>query len=189
MTKKALRQQLRQYLTSISPAELQERSMAACQLLREQKEYQRADVIMIFLTMAREVDTTPIALAAWHDAKRVLAPLVLRDQHRMLPVEIQSLTTDMQPGERGINEPAEGLPVPVSDIDLVVVPGLGFDRRGNRLGSGSGFYDRFLAHRDFRGISCALAFEDQMIESIPIETTDVPVQMLVTDVCVRRFVR
>ena len=101
MTKKALRQQLRQRLAGLSPAELQERSMAACQLLRAQKEYRRADVIMIFLTMAREVDTTPIALAAWHDAKHVLAPLILRDQHRMLPVEIQSLTTDMQSGERG----------------------------------------------------------------------------------------
>ena len=189
MTKEELRQQLRQCLTGMSPAELQERSAAVCRLLRKQKEYRRADVIMIFLTMAHEVDTTPIALAAWHDAKRVLAPLIPRDQQRMLPVEIQSLTTDVRPGERGVCEPVEGLPVPVSDIDLVIVPGLGFDRRGNRLGRGFGFYDRFLAHHDFRGVSCALAFEDQMVESIPVEAKDVRVQMLVTDVRVRRFVR
>ena len=72
-------------------------------------------------------------------------------------------------------------------IDLVIVPGLGFDEHGNRLGRGRGFYDRFLAHPEFRGVSCALAFELQMTESVPSDALDIRVNMLVTDAKVRRF--
>ncbi len=189
MNKKTLRQQLRELLVAMAPAEAHARSAAAGRLLCAQREYRRADVIMIFLSTAQEVDTAPVALQAWNDAKRVLAPRVSWEQRRMLPIEIHSLTTDVQPGVMGMREPVEGLPVPVSDIDLVVVPGLGFDERGNRLGRGRGFYERFLAHRDFRGVACAMAFEDQVVESVPVAEADVRVDMLVTDARVRRFSR
>jgi len=89
----------------------------------------------------------------------------------------------------GLREPVEGMPVPVSDIDLVIVPGLGFDEQGNRLGRGRGFYDRFLSHRDFRGTACALAFEEQVVPAVPTGEGDMGVDMLVTDVRVRRFAR
>ncbi len=142
---------------------------------------------MLFLSTATEVDTQQLALQAWADQKRVLAPRVTWDQRRMLPIEIQSLATGVEEGYMGIREPVEGMPAPVSDIDLVIVPGLGFDEAGNRLGRGRGFYDRFLRHPDFRGVSCALAFEEQVLPSIPVEPSDARVAMLVTDVTVRRF--
>lgn len=189
MKKKELRQQLRQRLAAMSPADAQSRSAAACRLLCEQREYRRADVVMIFLSTSQEVDTSPIAIQAWSDAKRVLAPRVSWEQRRMLPIEIHSLTTDVQPGVIGIREPVEGMPVPLSDIDLVIVPGLGFDRQGNRLGRGRGFYERFLSHRDLRAQTCALAFEDQVVESVPVGELDVYVNLLVTDRRVRRFSR
>lgn len=142
---------------------------------------------MLFLSMSLEVDTRQLALQAWADLKRVLAPRVTWDQRRMLPIEIQSLASGVQEGYMGIREPVEGMPVPVSYIDLVVVPGLAFDDRGDRLGRGRGFYDRFLAHPDFRGVSCGLAFELQCVETLPTGPTDMPVDMLVTDEKVRRF--
>lgn len=187
MPKKALRQELRQRMGAIPPEELQRRSAAACRLLCQQEEYQRASVLMLFLSTAHEVDTQPLALQAWADAKTVLAPRVAWDQRRMLPVEIHSLVSGVEEGYMGIREPVEGVPVPIGDIDLVIVPGLGFDEQGNRLGRGRGFYDRFLSHPDFRGIACALALEDQVVPSIPVGPSDVAVDMLVTDVKVRRF--
>jgi 5-formyltetrahydrofolate cyclo-ligase len=187
--KKELRQKLRNELSAIPPEELQQRSAAACRLLCTQDEYQRAGTLMLFLSTAHEVDTRQLALQAWADAKVVLAPRVAWDQRRMLPIELQSLASDLEPGFMGIREPVEGMPVPVSDIDLVIVPGLGFDEHGNRLGRGRGFYDRFLSHPDFRGISCALALEDQVVASIPVGPSDVAIDMLVTDVKVRRFTR
>ncbi len=189
MLKKTLRQELRHRLSAIAPEDLQHRSTAACHLLCEQEEYQRAHVLMLFLSTPYEVDTRQLALQAWADNKTVLAPRVAWDQRRMLPVEIQSLASGVEDGFMGIREPVEGMPVPVPDIDLVVVPGLGFDEHGNRLGRGRGFYDRFLSHPDFHGVSCALALENQVVEAIPVGATDVGVDMLVTDVRVRRFSR
>jgi len=163
------------------------RSAAACRLLCAQPTYQRAEVVMIFLSTPIEVDTRQLALQAWADQKRVVAPRVSWDQRRMLPIELKSLNSATERDTLGIRGPMEGAPTPISDVDLVVVPGLAFDELGNRLGRGRGFYDRFLSHADFRGISCGLAFEDQLVATIPVGEYDVRVRMLVTDVKVRRF--
>ncbi len=187
--KKELRDHLRGVLAGLSPAEIKERSLAAATLLFQQPEYRKAEILMIFLSLHNEIDTAPIALRAWQDRKRVLAPKISWDQRRMLPIQIDSLFDGMTSGAMGIREPANGMPIPVSLIDLVIVPGLGFDLHGNRLGRGRGFFDRFLAHKDFRGVSCALAFEDQVVENVPAGEHDIPVDMLVTDKQVRRFGR
>ena len=189
MTKKELRQELRRRLDAIRTDELRARSAAVCQRLIELSEYKRAEIVMIFLSMRKEVDTSPIAQHCWSTMKRVLAPKVAWEQRRMLPIEIQSLTSDVSEGIMGIREPVDGLPIPVADIDLVIVPGLAFDKAGNRLGRGRGFYDGFLSHRDFRGVSCALALEEQVVDRVPSDERDVRVQMLVTDARVRRFKR
>lgn len=185
--KKDLRQLMRQKLSTISPAGWHERSIAACRNLLTTSEYRRAEVVMIFLTMTCEVDTSHIALQAWNDMKRVLAPRVAWEQRRMLPTEITSLTNDVRDGELGIRQPVEGMPVPVSEIDLLIVPGLAFDAHGNRLGRGRGFYDRFLAHRDFRGCACGLAIDEQVVDVVPTSETDARLAMLVTPKGVWRF--
>ncbi len=187
MTKKELRQQLRQVLGGLPPTTLHQRSVQACTLLTHTPEYSKAEVVMVFLSLPTEIDTTPLVLHAWRSRKRVLAPKVSWEQRRMLPIEITSLSDDVAETPLGIREPAQGVPIPVASIDLVVVPGLGFDREGNRIGRGRGFYDRFLAHRDFRGTSCGLALEAQVVEQVPSEEMDVQVDMLVTDAEVRRF--
>ena len=185
--KKAFRQKLRRVLADIPAEQASLQSARACQLLTEQPEYQRAQVMMVFLPRGGEIDTTALVLRAWQDHKRVLAPRVSWEQRRMLPIEVRSLTDDLRLTGMGLREPATGTPIPVSLIDLVIVPGLGFDVHGNRLGRGRGFYDRFLAHPEFRGVACALAFEQQLVPELPAGPLDRPVDMLVTDVEVRRF--
>jgi 5-formyltetrahydrofolate cyclo-ligase len=185
--KKDLRQRLRALLASITPEQRHARSAKACQLLMEQPEYARAEVIMLFLSLPTEVDTTGLVLQAWEDRKRVLAPRVSWDQRRMIPVEIHSLEQDVVQTVTGPPEPVKGVPFPVEYIDLVIVPGLGFDLLGNRLGRGRGFYDRFLAQQDLKGTSCGLAFEDQVVPTLPIGPNDMQVDMLVTDQKARRF--
>ncbi len=187
--KKAVRQQIRERLEAIPADEREQRSAAVCRLLCQQEEYRRAEILMLFLSMTYEVDTQQLVQQAWADIKRVLAPRVSWDQRRMLPIEIKSLASGLVEGYMGIREPIEGPPLPLSEIDLVIVPGLGFDEEGNRLGRGRGFYDRFLSHPNFHGVSCAVAFEEQVFESIPVDPADVRMDMLVTDVKVRRFAR
>jgi 5-formyltetrahydrofolate cyclo-ligase len=187
VTKKELRQHLRGALAQISPEQLHQRSVQACTLLTSTQEFKRAQIIMVFLSLPNELDTTSLVLHAWQGMKRVLAPKVSWEQRRMLPIEIQSLSDDVSESPLGIREPAQGVPFPVANIDLVVVPGLGFDLNGNRIGRGRGFYDRFLAHRDWHGVACGLAFEDQVNEQVPTEALDMRVDMLVTDKAIRRF--
>jgi 5-formyltetrahydrofolate cyclo-ligase len=105
----------------------------------------------------------------------------------MLPIEIRSLTEEVERTRHQIRQPLPGNPVPPEMIDLVVVPGLGFDLSGNRLGRGRGFYDRFLSRDGLHAVSCALAFEDQVVEQLPATPGDVRVHMLVTEAQVRRF--
>jgi 5-formyltetrahydrofolate cyclo-ligase len=185
--KKHFRQRLRKILAEIHDHEASMQSARACQLLVEQPEYKRAEIMMVFLSLPGEIDTTALALKAWQDRKRVLAPRVSWEQRRMIPVEIRSLTHDLTVTGMGLREPASGAPIPPALIDLVIVPGLGFDVYGNRLGRGRGFYDRFLANPEFQGVACALAFEQQFVEEIPSGPLDRPVDLLVTDQKVHRF--
>lgn len=186
-SKKELRQQLRQVMAEIAPEELHKRSVQACGRLTETREYARAEIIMVFLSLPTEVDTTPLVLHAWRNRKRVLAPKVSWEQRRMLPIEIRSLSDDLSESPLGIREPAQGVPLPLASIDLVIVPGLAFDARGHRLGRGRGFYDRFLDHEEWKGVACGFALESQSVKRVPVKEHDVPVDMLVTDVSVRHF--
>lgn len=174
-------------MASLAPAVLHEKSVQACLRLTQSPEYERSEIIMVFLSLPTEVDTTSLVLQAWRDRKRVLAPKVSWEQRRMLPIQIDSLSDDLSESVLGLREPAGGVPIPLANIDMVIVPGIGFDLRGNRLGRGRGFYDRFLAHRDWSGVACGLALEEQVLEEVPVTDHDVRVHMLVTDAAVRRF--
>lgn len=187
--KKETRQKLRKIIVSIPKEEIGERSTAACNILCEQPEYKKAEVIMTFLSLPTEIDTSPLVLRSWMERKRVLAPKVSWEQRRMLPIEIRSLTQGLQDTMMGLREPASGQPFPISAIDLVIVPGLGFDMVGNRLGRGRGFYDRYLSQEGWHGVACGLAFHEQLLESVPAGPYDRPIDLLVTDEGVHRFGR
>jgi 5-formyltetrahydrofolate cyclo-ligase len=188
--KKETRQELRKIIAAIPKEELRERSISACNILCEQPEYRKAEIIMTFLSLPMEIDTSPIVLRSWLERKRVLAPKVSWEQRRMLPLELTSLTQDiLENSPLGLREPASGPPFPLSAIDLVIVPGLGFDEFGNRLGRGQGFYDNFLSHKEWKGIACGLAFHEQFLPSVPAGPHDMQVDLLVTDQGVYRFGR
>lgn len=186
--KKELRTKIRGILSGLSPEVSSAKSQAAAERLFAEPEYRRAEIMMIYLTHQNEVDTTPIVLQAWQDRKKVVAPQVSWESRQMIPIEIRNLDDDVaENNQLGIREPIHGLPIPTQLIDLVIVPGLGFDPFGNRLGRGRGFYDRFLSKPDFRGVACGLAFEEQLVGSIPAGPLDKKMHMLVTDAAVRRF--
>jgi 5-formyltetrahydrofolate cyclo-ligase len=186
-SKSAIRHRLRELLAAMPEPERHAKSLAACSLVTSSPEFDAARVVMLYLSTATEVDTAHIALRAWQAGKTVVVPKVSWDQRRMLPIEISSLTTGLTSTGPGIREPIAGKPVPTEFIDLVIVPGLGFDEKGYRIGRGMGFYDRFLAQADFLGVSCGLAFNDQIVADLPVLDHDIPLSMLATDKGLRRF--
>lgn len=185
--KSEIRTMLRQRIAAMSDAQRHAKSIAACSLLSASSEFATAQSIMLYLATPQEVDTSPLALRAWQHGKTVIVPKVSWDARRMVPVEITSLCNDqVTTTKHGLREPVAGNPVPLQFIDMVIVPGLGFSTQGHRIGRGGGFYDRFLAQAEFLGISCGIAFEEQMIETIPMLDHDVPLCMLATDRGIRR---
>jgi 5-formyltetrahydrofolate cyclo-ligase len=187
MTKSVIRKQLRETLAAMTDPSRHAKSVAACALLASCDEFRVARVVMLYLSTPQEVDTAPLALRAWQEGKTVVVPKVSWDQRRMLPVEINTLQTGITVTGPGVREPVAGKPVPLDLIDLVIVPGLGFTPDGHRIGRGMGFYDRFLAQGGFVGLTCGLAFEDQIVPELPVLDHDVPLAMLVTDRGIRRF--
>lgn len=187
-SKSDVRRTLKAVLADMPAAVRHEKSVAACQRVTTSREFAAARVVMLFLSTPQEVDTSTIALRAWQQGKTVVVPKVSWNQRRMLPVEISSLADSvMTTSGNGIREPVGGNPLPIDLIDLVLVPGLGFTPCGSRIGRGMGFYDRFLSQDAFLGLSCGLAFEEQVLNTLPNDPHDIAVSMLATDTHLRRF--
>lgn len=187
--KKQLRNRFRELLESLPGGQIEKRSISAAELLRECPEYHRARTIFVFLSMPVEIDTTELITRAWADGKRVLAPRMDWERRELRAIEIHSFTQGLVETKFGIRQPDSAVSVAIADIDLAIIPGLAFDKMGNRLGRGGGLYDRFLADADFHGVACALALDEQVIDTIPIEAHDRTVHLLVTDKRVLRFPR
>lgn len=180
--KSAIRQNIRQALADMDPMTRYARSLAACKHLTHTEQFHAADIVMIFLSMPDEIDTGAIALAAWQTGKTVAVPSVSWEHRRLTPIVITSLEAGVTWDRHGVPEPPEhGEPVPIEMLDLIVVPALAFDRTGQRLGRGGGFYDRLLAHDECHAVTFGIAFNEQLVDSLPAEPHDHPVDMLATD--------
>ncbi len=181
MDKAELRHQLRNRLLAMPPEQRKEKSKRACRNLISTEQYQSASIIMLFLSLPHEVDTSEAILQAWQLGKTIAVPKISWQQRHMIPVQISSLETGFATGAGGLRNPVAGVPIPFGQIDLVVAPALGFDRLGNRLGRGGSFYDRFFANKEVIASRCGLAFAEQIMDSIPITASDEPVDFVVTD--------
>ena len=104
----------------------------------------------------------------------------------MIPVRLRDLER-LRKGEYDIPEPDTDERCSPPELDVVLLPGRAFDRNGNRLGRGAGFYDRFMAADGFRAVRCGLAFACQLLPEIPHDETDLPAHVLVTEYETIRF--
>jgi 5-formyltetrahydrofolate cyclo-ligase len=181
MDKNQLRHQLQAGLRELSDEQRNEKSRKACAKLTATPQFQDAAVVMMYLPLPHEVDTSAAILHAWNLGKTVVVPKISWTQRHMMPVEINSLETGFSTDVRGLKNPITGVPIPLEEISLVVAPGLGFDRRGNRLGRGGAYYDRFFDSGQLSASRCGLAFTQQIVDSVPVTEHDRSVNMLVTD--------
>ena len=181
MNKEQLRLKLQKDLLEMSEKQRNEKSQKVCRNLIETPEFQKASVIMAFLSLPQEVDTTEIILAAWQLNKTVAVPKVSWQQRHMIPVQINTLETGFSTEIAGLRNPTAGSPVPFEEIDLVVTPALGFDYKGNRLGRGGSYYDRFFANKQLTAIKGGLAFSRQVLDTVPTTETDIGMDFLVTE--------
>ncbi|MGC9453596.1 MAG: 5-formyltetrahydrofolate cyclo-ligase [Phycisphaerae bacterium] len=187
MDKQSIRKQVQATLTAMDAVELRRRSEKVCERISRLEEFRRAEVVMAYLPIVAEVDVEPLILHAWDAGKTVLAPRVHWKHRRITPTVLNSLRDGLAEGRYGVREPLGGEVFDIERIDLVIVPAVAYDRSGNRLGRGAGFYDRFLASCRPATIACGAAFDEQVLEKIPVTDNDMPVDLIVTDTEVLRF--
>ena len=159
-------------------------SQSICAKLAALAEYAAAETVMGYVDVRSEVRTRPFLAAALGASKRVVVPYCVGDHLGLFLLEKME---ELAPGTFGILEPRQELRtlahkrVEPNRLDLVIVPGVAFDRRGARLGHGRGYYDRLLADVRPDTPLVALAFECQIFPQIPTEPHDVCMDKVITE--------
>jgi 5-formyltetrahydrofolate cyclo-ligase len=180
--KKKLRKEVLSKRDSIIPSERKKKDTLIKQKLFCLPEFKTAKAILFYASFRTEVDTIGMIEESFRMGKSVFVPKVDKIQHRLQLYEIKDLR-ELSPGYMGIPEPF--LPDQrvrvIKDVDLAIVPGACFDRFGNRLGYGAGYYDILLSDVKKKIPFIALAYEEQLIDAIPSEKHDIKVDAIVTD--------
>lgn len=181
-TKAQLRARIRETLTALTDEQRHAASVQACHKLLGLEAFGHANVIMLYMPMATEVDVTPVAVQSFRRGLTVCVPKVDWKRRDMDPVEVTSIDDHvLDCDEHGVRVPKQCRPILPEMIDLVVAPGLGYDCQGHRLGRGGGYYDRFLTRLRTSTTTAGLVFDQQIVDSIPTKPHDVAVDIVVTD--------
>lgn len=194
-------------LAAMTPEIRRRKSEAICRHIAALDVYAKARTVMAYVAMEMEPDPWPLVRAMWQAGKRVVLPRVeppfeeprigYVHQRQIVPVVLGAQPVDdpRDHGELamtvfGILEPkSAAAAVPPTEIDLILVPCLAFDRRGHRMGKGGGFYDRFLSRQDVAAATCGLAFTEQVFGRLPVCPHDQAVDVLVTETGAVSFAR
>jgi len=181
MEKAEAREQVRRRLEALTPERRRDASARIRKLVADLSELQRAETVMLFVSLPDEVYTLPIITDAMAAGKRVVLPKVDRKRKVMDARLLRDVEHDLVPGVFGIPEPRDAEIVAPAEVDLVLVPARGFDRQGNRLGRGGGYYDHYMAQSGFHATRCGIAFAAQVLDEIPHTPHDLPVEVLITE--------
>jgi 5-formyltetrahydrofolate cyclo-ligase len=179
MPKRTLRQALLLRRGSLSDVERRLADSRALENLLARTEFAAAVSIAAYVPVRGETGTEKLLLSVLRERKRLLLPVVRGD--RMIFREIGSLET-LCPGSFGIPEPPESCPErEAGNADLVIVPGVAFDRLGRRVGYGKGYYDRFLHGLEGNGRFIGFCYDFQLLDEIAGEPHDVLMDWVITD--------
>jgi 5-formyltetrahydrofolate cyclo-ligase len=183
--KTELRKKIRAALEGFPAEKRAADSSKVCGLMRRQPFWGRAAAILFFAPLPDEVDVWPLPEAALAGGKIVTLPRFDPAGAKYAACRVKNLRNEIVSGQFGIREPVSGCAeIPLSGLDLALVPGVAFDLRGRRLGRGGGFYDRLL--EGFSGVKCGIAFDEQLVDEVPTAWSDVRIDFILTPTrCVR----
>lgn len=189
--RKALRAHLREARAALDPEQAAVASRAAATHLVHSADFLQAHRIAGYVAIGNEADPEAALVAAHEQGKSVYLPRI-RPGRRLVFAPWQPGDTLQKHPRLGIPEPAPGAPtIRAEQLDLVIVPLVGFDAEGHRLGMGGGFYDRNFAFRQGRPatkpILAGFAHASQICRAIPPEPWDTPLDLVVTEQGLQRF--
>lgn len=180
-SKNILRASMQEKTAKLSEGEKAEKSFNACMNVLNSIEFKNAKTVMVYKAMKNECDPSLIAYTAYELKKKVVYPLC--NENGSLKPLAPKTHNDFVKGKYGIWEPDEenSDEIDCNEIDLIIVPGLAFDKNRSRLGRGGGYYDRFLP-KCKNACKIGFCFNEQLIDYVPFADTDVKMNKIVTNI-------
>tara|TARA_R110002072_G_scaffold3149_3_gene23437 strand:+ start:92965 stop:93537 length:573 start_codon:yes stop_codon:yes gene_type:complete len=175
--KKHLRTSLKQRRSLVSRNERKEMSQQICKYLHELDVFNHAKSIFCYISYLSEVETHTL-INGFIDQNLALAVPKIIEKSRMIAVPLTDLS-DLEPDKMGILTPKGNQPAS-TPFDIALTPGVGFTAKGERLGYGKGYYDRWFSQNVVK-TKIGIAFEIQLLKQLPVEKTDVSLDILVTE--------
>jgi len=181
--KKEIRHQVLSRRDSLSTDERINLSRKICNNLLSLDEFKSAKTVHFFLTTRSEVITEEAVRRSLLLGKDVVVPVMDKKHRRIMLSKLSDYDNELMIMHHGIHEPKPEFVrhVNLNEVDLMVLPGVAFDKSGHRLGYGAGYYDRLLEEEHTRPVLTALAFELQIVDQIPVAGHDVHVDIIVTE--------
>ena len=181
LQKNRLRRLLRRRLGRLTKAQRERKSQRILTRLMKTSEYKKAANIFTYIALPSEVQTLELIQKSLILRKRIFVPAIHIRKKEIAIFEIRNIKSDLKRGPFGISEPVKKRPGQPKKMDLVIVPGLGFDSKGRRLGRGEGYFDRFLPRTSKKAVKIGLAFREQKVRKIPTGVHDVSVDRVLVD--------
>lgn len=178
MIKDELRAKMREMRRNLPADEVTEKSAVIARSLLGISAVKDARTVCVYLSALKEPDTRGIIGALLSAGKRVAVP-VTDEENVTLSLSYIDNASELARGAYGIYEPTVIRRADENDIDVIVTPGLAFDKRGGRMGFGKGYYDRLFEKTDTLRI--ALCYDFQLLDKIPTEPHDAPMDIIVTE--------
>ena len=183
-SKKLLRERILTLLRNQKEKERLNKSLAIGDKLFQMQEFQKAGTILFYASFDGEVETFEMMKRAQKLGKKIGLPKIMENERKIFPTSVMSLETDLEVGPYGIKQSkADSAKALENDcLDMVIVPGIAFDKKNNRLGRGGGYYDRFLGTLPSHIPTVGLAFDFQVVDYLSFQDEhDVPVSCVLAN--------
>ena len=182
-TKDEIRGNVEKALAALSDKEIKDKTLRIEKRLFEFANFLEANIVLLYINSNCEVNSLEIIKRCLNYKKIVILPAFVTTKYEMKLMKIDNLETDLTLGPRNILEPDPNQCniVPIECIDIAIIPGVAFDEKGGRIGSGDGYYDRLIPNLPITTRKVALTFEDQIVPQIQMEAHDRHVDIIITE--------
>jgi len=178
-----IRNDIANTISALSKSEINEKTSAIESRLFEFANFLESKIALLYINGNLEVQTAGIIQKCHSYNKIVVLPAFDPHSFKMKLMKVDPSGQELIPGPRGVLEPdaSSCKIVPMDRIDIAIIPGLAFDEKGGRIGSGTGYYDRLIPRLAITTCKVALTFEEQIIPQVPMESHDKHVDIIITD--------
>jgi 5-formyltetrahydrofolate cyclo-ligase len=178
-----IRKDIAKSIAALSQNVIAEKTKAIEDKLFDFANFLEAKIALLYVNAEGEVQTQNIIKRSYDYRKVVVLPNFDPEQHSVSLRKVDNPAIELKLGPRGVPEPdaKQCKVVPIDRIDIAIIPGLAFDEKGGRIGSGRGYYDKLIPRLAITTRKVALSLEEQIIPQVPMESHDKHVDIIITD--------